>query len=221
MDQDDSNGTTGAHPDIREFSPEGAAIATSPNSRELGSAPTGDLNVEQLFASVLSEVRALRGEFTSKLLYDDTKQQQLDTMHKELQAHREGLLFRALRPVLLDLIALYDDVGKQVEAAKAPSDSPSSSVETSAWSVVHGAIAEILGRNGAEPFVADGESGGARRQRVINIIPTSDPSQDGIIARRLRPGFAYEDRVLRPEWVEVYRYAPAGDSTTKESASHE
>lgn len=204
-----------------ETIPTDATIAQEPAlDSELpnhGSAVGTDL--ERLVGMVFDELQALRNDFASKIQYDETKQHQLDSMHAELQAHREGFHFRVLRPVLVDLISLFDDLSKQVEVV-GTAKSAANVGDTAAWSVFLGTVEEILRRNGVEAFSVDGNSGGVRRQRVINIIQTPDPTLDGSVARRLRPGFAYEDRVLRPEWVEVYQYKAVSDSTEEKGADH-
>src|SRR5579862_6730335 len=61
---------------------------------------------------VLTSLNQLRQDFETKLMYDASKERQIDGMHQELQGYREGLHFRLLRPMFHDLIAMYDDLGK-------------------------------------------------------------------------------------------------------------
>jgi molecular chaperone GrpE (heat shock protein) len=74
-------------------------------------------------------------------------------------------------------------------------------------------VMETLHRNGVTSFTIDGDTVDRARQRVIRVIDTVDPALDRRVADRLRPGFELDGRVLRPEWVAVYRHVPATETT--------
>lgn len=155
-------------------------------------------------AALREEVAGLRRDFRSKLMYDDGKQRQLDTLHQELETYRRGFHFQVLRPVITDLITLYDDLEK-VSARLAQQEQAADVVRELAH--VRDQIEEILRRNGIEHFTIPGAEFDARRQRVIAFVETTDQAQDKRIAEHLRPGFEYEGRIVtQPEQVSAYRF---------------
>jgi molecular chaperone GrpE len=158
----------------------------------------------QAMLRLLEEMQHLRRDFDTKVKYDESKERQIALLHDELQ-HRDDLHFRILRPIFMDLIALYDDISKMLDDHQAGEDGAANQWLKNVQSV-QGTIEEILRQNGAEAFHVAGTAVNSERQRVVKAIPTDDPALDKQVARRLRKGFLYETKVLRPEWVEVYRY---------------
>lgn len=160
-----------------------------------------------------AEMESLRRDFDTKVKYDASKEHTIDSLHRELQLHREGLHFRILRPVFIDLIQLYDDMAKVLENT---TSSAAVNTDQEAQLVQHirvfqEVVVEMLRRNGAEPFTVEGELFAPNRQRSVKIIPTAEPALDKSIARRVRQGFTYEDKLLRHEIVEVYKYVPVSE----------
>jgi len=151
---------------------------------------------------LLAEVQELRQDFDTKIKYDESKEHLIDTLHKELQDYREGLHFKILRPVFIDLISMYDDMAKVLEGASGTERSQEVQILRSFQETVE----EILHGNGVEAFEVEGDVFQASRQRIQKAIETSEPELDRHIARRVRKGFAYETRILRLEIVEVYKY---------------
>ncbi|AGI47731.1 hypothetical protein TALC_00734 [Thermoplasmatales archaeon BRNA1] len=46
-------------------------------------------------------------------------------------------------------------------------------------------------------------------QRIVSVVPTSDPSRNGVVAQRLSSGYQYQGRTIVKEKVTVYRTASA------------
>ena len=167
----------------------------SPASPELAN------SIQQL----LGEMRELRRDFETKLMYDENKQCLIDSLHSELQGHREGLHFKILHPIFLDMIDMHDDLGKLAEAL--PTKYGEAVLEDMLNNLrsFQETIEEILERNGVVVSNAEGDVFVPGRQRAIKALDTSDPMLDKQIARRVRKGFEYDGKVLRPELVEIYK----------------
>lgn len=147
--------------------------------------------------------------FESKIKYDQSKEQIIDTLHKELEEHRDGMHFRVLRPIFIDLIAMRDDFERLARQGDAATDA--SETETRLWRNLlsfRDTVEEILYRHGVESFTEEGDEFVARRQRSIKRVPTTDPALDRRVAESLHSGFVYEERVLRPQLVTTYHYQP-------------
>jgi len=158
-----------------------------------------------------TKLEALHQDFETKLKYDAAKDRQLDALHKELQAHRDDLYFKILRPVLMDLIAMYDDLHSiaRHEDGRNPADVSEGEIRMrrNLASFVD-TIEEILERYGVSAYSEEGDTVSPQRQRSIKQVEISDPGQDRRIAERLRVGFRYGDKVLRPEIVATFKVAP-------------
>jgi molecular chaperone GrpE len=157
---------------------------------------------------LLEEITRLRHDFDTKVKYDESKERLIDSLHRELQAHREGLTFRILRPLLLDLISLYDEFDTFSSYTRLQ-ETPEAVKLFGHMHVFQENIEDILYRHGVEVFIVEQETFLPSQQRNIRTIPTTEQAQDKHIARRVRQGFRYEEKVLRPEMVEIYKYVPS------------
>ena len=145
-----------------------------------------------LLSAILAELMALKGSFDGKIRYDEAKERQIAMLHQELESHRQGLYQQILRPVLTDLVGLYDEVANQADDAS--------------WMLEM--IEVVLERYSVTKYQCDGDSVDRARQRVIDVEQTGDIELNRRVARRLRPGFVSGGNVIRPEWVIAYRYSP-------------
>lgn len=73
-------------------------------------------------------------------------------------------------------------------------------------------IQDVLYRNGVEPYSIEGDEVNARRQTIIDTVPTEDEEKNNRIAERTADGYQKDDgTILRKERVKIFRYQkPAG-----------
>ena len=181
-----------------------AVAALAPHA----SSPSLDLSPAlAAIAALGGRIEALGQAFDREIRAEATREKIVDRLHAELQEYKQGLVLSLLKPVFLDLIQLHDDVGKMAAAGGSGADGESSRPSLAAN--VQEGIADILYRQGVEPFTKEGEDFDARRQRAIQTIPTDDPALARKIAGRLRPGFATGEKVIRPEVVSVFAFRNA------------
>ena len=57
------------------------------------------------------------------------------------------------------------------------------------------------------PYGNDGDQVDVAHQRIIGVVPTTDPSKNGTVAARLSDGYEYNGRALLKEKVNVYKTA--------------
>lgn len=176
---------------------------TQPLSTYTGAGKQEDLVA--MAQSLLTEMQELRQDFNTKIKYDETKERQLDSMHKELQTYREGLHFKLLRPLFIDLIAVHDDLDKLIEGLSSTETEQIPARMIDNLKSFQDTVEDILFRNGVESYRLDSDAYVPNKQRVVQAINTTEPSQDKLIARRVRKGFEYDGRVLRPELVTIFR----------------
>jgi molecular chaperone GrpE len=169
-----------------------------------------DIGLQRHLEAIDGRLDTLHQDFETKLKYDEAKDRQLDALHKELQAHRDDLYFKILRPILMDLIAMYDDLHSiaRHEDGRDPADLSEGEVRMRRnLASFADTIEEILDRYGVSAFSDEGDTVSPQRQRSIKQVETNDAGQDRHIAERLRKGFCHSDKVLRPEIVATYRAA--------------
>lgn len=169
----------------------------------------------QIPGPVLAALTDLKESFDSKIRYDEAKERQITALHEELESYRQGSYQRILRPLLTDVIGVYDEVASQVadESEDAERDSEETKREhkrPERESLLQ-TIEIVLERYGVTRYTCEKDGVDRSRQRVIEAIPTSDQALDRRLARRLRAGFEIDGKVLRPEWIAAYRYVPDGE----------
>jgi molecular chaperone GrpE len=157
--------------------------------------------------ALLAEMEDLRRDFETKVQYDESKERLIQSLHRELQEYREGLHFRILKPICIDLIALYDDLGKFSEHISQEGSQLSHYLARQLL-LYQETIEEILRRNDVDVFISEEPVFLPTRQRVLQVIPVDNLALDRYIARRVRKGFESGNRLLRPEIVEIYKYSP-------------
>ncbi len=165
--------------------------------------PGQDVQPIQRLEQIHAALTALQGSFDSKIRYDEAKEHQIAALHQELEAHRRGLYQQILRPVLIDVIGIYDVIANQ--AADESRDSGCGA------GFLLEMVEGVLERYGVTGYRCEGDGIDRSRQRVIDVKPTGDPEFGKRLARRLRPGFELDGKVLRPEWVVAYRYTSGAE----------
>jgi len=148
----------------------------------------------------LEEIKALSQAFDAKIRYDETRERLVQSMSDELAGYRQDLYQNLLRPVLVDLIGVYDDMTQVLESAESP---PATASQLEFFRI---AVEQVLVRNGAERFAVAGDLLDREHQKVVRVTDVATPGLDRRVERRMRTGFTWNGKVLRPEWVSAYRY---------------
>ncbi|GIL09218.1 MAG: hypothetical protein BroJett033_7290 [Chloroflexota bacterium] len=175
---------------------------------DAASEPVTEL-VQQRLDAVVSAVEAiaqsvsqLRMDFDTKIKYDESKDRTINALHQELQDYRADIVLKHQRPLVNDLISLYDDLGRLVAAGGAVDH----------LADIQSDIETMLARSGIEAYEMPQDTFESAFQRVQQVVPTDQPDLDRRVAARVRRGFRYGDRVIRPEIVDIYRHTPPADA---------
>jgi molecular chaperone GrpE len=157
--------------------------------------------------SLARDFQTLQQGFDSKLKYDASKEKIIDALHAELQAYRDGLHFKILRPVFFDLISMHDDLSNILNY-NPPIEGESETVGKLCRSLAsfQDSIESVLERHGATVINEPGDQFVGKKQRAVRAEATDDPQKDRLICEHTRKGFEYEGIVLRPENVVLYKY---------------
>jgi len=161
-------------------------------------------SMHQSFESISDKLEGITRKFQSKIQYDVSKQNMIDKLHAELQQYKDGLVYQILRPIVMDIIHLYDDMGKMIRDSQTKNDVNDQLIES--LLNYQETIEDLLYDYGFEAYETDNEEFDPKRQHIIKTIPTSNPEKSRKIQERLRKGFIYEDIVVRREFVKTYLF---------------
>lgn len=182
-----------------------------------------ELLLEQV-SQIQQNLQNLSHDFQTKLKYDESKQKIIDQLHGELQEYRNDLIRSLLRPVLIDVIQLADDQRKLLAnyKGKDPEDLDSKKL-LGLMEDLPDSLDEILYRQGVDIFQNEELLFDPKCQKALKREDTHEQDKSRTISQRLRPGYRWDGRLLRPELVGVYvfREKNVGDAMTVEVDHHE
>lgn len=158
-------------------------------------------------------------------------QRMFDALHEELKGYKDGFLMESvLRPIVRDLISLYDDLAaihRQMQecvrtAAEADNGLPSESLRTIDMNIEHHCefVIEILERLEVVLMPVGVGKLDKLTQRAVALEPAETPEQDMTVARTVKRGFLWKERVVRAEEVVMRKWrdhSPAGHSPASDS----
>ena len=164
-------------------------------------AVTGE-EISRHFARMDEQMSALRET-------DSTNQRLFDSLHDELIKYRDNFLHESLqKPFIRDLVVLFDDlsaVSSQISLAASEKGGVIGQWRDNLENGLH-SLLEILHRmevNEIEPKEMVDRS----IHKVVNYEPADFAEDDGRILMRVKRGFMWRDRVLRPEEVVAKRFS--------------
>jgi molecular chaperone GrpE (heat shock protein) len=156
--------------------------------------------------------------FESLLEQKNTVSQRMfDALHEELRGYKDGFLMESvLRPIVRDLISLYDDLstihGQMQECVRMVGEVDKGSLSdrfgTIDMNIEHhcGFVLEILERLGVTMMPTREGRLDKRTQRAVAVEVAETPEDDMTVTRSVRSGFLWKDRVLRPEEVVMRKW---------------
>lgn len=234
-------------PRLALHSPDPADI---PAAKETGDSTSGPFGFQQALRPVLQGVEAVaRAQFeqvdvldrVEKVMVHQTglpkilaevkvaleqksavNRAMFEALHAELKAYKDAFLLEAvLRPVIRDLISLYDaisDIHRQLALALSTQEQrgnlagsalmlfenvlgPANQLEHNRDSIL-----EVLERLDVTMMPAGSGKLDKQAQRAVSLEFTEDPDQDQDIVKVLKRGFLWKDRVMRAEEVVIKKW---------------
>ncbi len=143
---------------------------------------------------------------------ESVNQQLFDSLHAELLKYRDNFLHESLqKPFIHDLVNLYDDLtalGQQLRNASEERGGKRGRIAQ--WrdnleNAIH-SLVEILHRfevNEIEPKERVDRS----YHKILSYEPADFPEEDGCIVMRVKRGFVWRGKLLRPEEVIAKRFS--------------
>ena len=169
-----------------------------------GSMPTSEIfNFGEQLKKMDEQIGAIRNT-------ESVNQRLFDSLHHELISYRDNFLHETLqKPFIRDLVVLFDDLtgllAQLQTAAKGEADEgPASLWHNNLENAIH-SIVEILDRLEVNE-IEQKEKVDRIYHRVVTYEPTEFAEEDGRIVMRIRRGFLWRGKVLRPEEVIAKRF---------------
>jgi molecular chaperone GrpE (heat shock protein) len=183
--------------------------------RKLEAAGAASAESQKDLPAIAAELRSLMESRNA------VSQSMFAALHEELKGYKDGFLLESIhRPIIRDLISLYDDVAeiqRQVTVAVSsaePARSCDGGVElidklrTIEVNIEHnlGFIVEVLNRLEVTLMPVHTGKLDKKAQRAVAVEPTENRADDNIVVRSLKRGFVWRDRVLRAEEVVIKKW---------------
>jgi molecular chaperone GrpE (heat shock protein) len=170
--------------------------------------------IQALEKSLLTQFERFAGEVDKQLASirntESVNQQLFDSMHAELLKYRDNFLHESLqKPFIHDLVYLYDHLNGLCEQLSAEAQEKGKRSRVSQWrdnleNAIH-ALVEILHRFDVREIEAR-ERVDRACHRVLNYEPADFPEEDGAIVMRVKRGFVWRGKLIRPEEVIAKRF---------------
>lgn len=150
-----------------------------------------------------AQLERISGDFVARFKSDDKLQTAFDRLYEEMTQYKDNFLFQAQKPLLVDMILLYDQVQNDLEGME---EGPA----RDAMDAVGEQLLEILYRRDVEPMDFDPDERFDReKMKAVSREATDVKEEDKQVVRLVRVGFGWNERVLRPHEVVVKRFKQA------------
>jgi molecular chaperone GrpE (heat shock protein) len=147
---------------------------------------------------------------------NSVSRQMFDALHEELKSYKDGFLLDTVhRPMIRDLITLYDDLSQIHQQMKAPTESAHLAsgdlgvrLESISLHLEHNLdfILEVLARLEVTRLPQGTGQLDKKTQRAIAVEAAEDPDEDLTVVRTVKRGFLWKERVVRAEEVVIKKW---------------
>jgi len=161
-------------------------------------------------AALAEQFRKIDEQLASIRNTESVNQQLFDSLHAELLKYRDNFLHESLqKPFIHDLVYLYDHLNGLCEQLSSAAQEKGKRSRVSQWrdnleNAIH-SLVEILHRFDVKE-IEPRERVDRAYHRVISYEPADFPEEDGSIVMRVKRGFVWREKLIRPEEVIAKRF---------------
>ncbi len=165
--------------------------------------PAKQLNLAGRFEKIDEQLSAIRSS-------ESVNQRLFDALHEELLKYRDNFLHESLQqPFIHDLVLLFDHLNSLAEQLGTSAHEKGKRTHLAQWrdnleNAIH-SLVEILHRFEVKE-IEPKEHVDRALHRVVSYEPADYPEEDGRIIMRVRRGFFWRGKVIRPEEVIAKRF---------------
>src|SRR6266403_505672 len=162
-------------------------------------------------AALAEQFRKIDEQLASIRNTESVNQQLFDSLHAELLKYRDNFLHESLqKPFIHDLVYLYDHLNGLCEQLSTAAQEKGKRSRVSQWrdnleNAIH-SLVEILHRFDVKE-IEPRERVDRACHRVISFEPADFAEEDGTIVMRVRRGFVWRGKLIRPEEVIAKRHS--------------
>ncbi len=203
---------------MQQLSAEAEKVLTPPGGIVNDGALPGPANIAEsvrsLEKALLGRLDQFSGEIDKQLALirntESVNQQLFDSLHAELLKYRDNFLHESLqKPFIHDLVYLYDHLNGLCEQLSIAAEEKGKRSPVSQWrdnlENAIDSLVEILHRFEVRE-IEPRERVDRAYHRVTSFEPAEFPEEDGTIVMRLKRGFVWRGKLIRPEEVIAKRF---------------
>ncbi|MDE5877249.1 MAG: nucleotide exchange factor GrpE [Muribaculaceae bacterium] len=160
-------------------------------------------SLEKKIDSLAAAVETLSSGLEENFKYATQKEELFDKMYSEMAKYKDDLYAKLLKPFVLETISILDDYRRTLERI----DKLTPEQLHKALRNIPADLENLLENNGVDVLISEEENPVFDRKlhQVIRTVETDNPKLDGKVAKKIRPGYAWNGTILRQEKVELYK----------------
>ena len=148
-------------------------------------------------------LRRLESKFAEEILNGENRDGAVKTMYKEMNEYKAGIVEKALKNVLYDIIDIRETMLSQIKYLREKNGAESISLDE--FESYTDDIADILEKHDVTIYKGEpGEENVAVRQKIVRKIETEDETLVKTVVESLSYGYEYASKILYPEKISVY-----------------
>lgn len=163
-------------------------------------------NIEEIkedIENIYGTMRRLEKKFESEILNAQTKDSMVKTMYQELNEYKAGLIEKAMKNVLYDVIDIREMMFAKAKHVREKEGANVISLEE--FESYAEDIGDILEKYDVTIYKGEpGVENTAVRQKIVRKVETEDASLVKKVSESLSFGYEYNGKILYPEKIGIY-----------------
>lgn len=158
---------------------------------------------DSMFEDISRTLRRLEKKFADEILNGENRDSAVKTMYKEMNDYKAGIVEKALKNVIYDIIDIRETMLSQSKFLREKKEQDFISLEE--FESYADDLGDILEKHDVSIYKGKlGEENVAVRQKITRKVETEDESRVRTVAESLSYGYEYGGKVLYPERISVY-----------------